>query len=174
MRTTKPYTNATFTKRVDYDGGRHRTKRAPTEPRFCPHCGAVYSKRRWVAGDRPHLIATVPPAISTTCPACAAAATGMVRGHLKLEGAFVGAHRAELEALLKNEADRASEDNPTGRIIRWENGPHGSFSIGTTTEHLTQRLGHAVHRAFGGQVRYGFSHGNKFARAVWHRDDVAS
>ena len=174
MRTTKPYTNATFTKRVDYDGGRHRTKRAPTEPRYCPHCGAVYAKRRWVAPGHTGLVTLAAPAISTTCPACAAVATGVARGHLKLEGSFVAAHRHELEALLRNEAGRAADDNPTVRIMRWENGPRGSFSIATTTEHLTQRLGHALNRAFGGQIRYGFSHANKFARAVWRRDDGES
>jgi len=174
MRTSKPYSNATFTKRVDHDGGRHHTRRAPSEPRYCPHCGAVYAKRRWVTGNHPGLVALAPGAISTTCPACAAAATGVARGHLKLEGSFVAAHRLELEALLRNEAGRAAEDNPTGRIMEWKNGPRGTFSVATTTEHLTQRLGHAVHKAFGGQIRYGFSHENKLARAVWRRDDGGS
>lgn len=104
------------------------------------------------------------------CPACDAAAKGLVRGHLRLEGSFVPAHRKEIEALLRNEAERAAEDNPTGRIIRWEDGPDGTLVIGTTTEHLTERLGHAIHKAFGGEIDYGFSHENKFARAVWRRD----
>jgi hypothetical protein len=42
--------------------------------------------------------------------------------------------------------------------------------VTTTTEHLVERLGRAVRRAFGGTIDYGFSHGNKFARATWRRD----
>lgn len=174
MRSAKPYTNVTFTKRVDRDAGRHRPSKALTEPRCCPQCGAVYIKRRWIAGTHPGAEALGRNAIATTCPACDASAKGFVRGHLRLEGSFVQMHRAELETLLRNEANRAAEDNPTARIIRWENGPKGSFTVGTTTEHLTERLGHAVHRAFGGHINYGFSHENKFARAVWHRDAPVS
>jgi hypothetical protein len=42
--------------------------------------------------------------------------------------------------------------------------------ISTTTEHLAQRLGHALEKAFDGEVRYHFSHENKLARVYWHRD----
>jgi hypothetical protein len=171
MRTAKPYTNVTFTKRVDRDAGRHRPSRAPSEPRYCTECGAVYVKRRWIIGTRPGAEALRQEAQASTCPACDAAAKGFIRGHLRLEGSFVQAHRAEIEALLRNEAARAAEDNPTARIIRWEDGTNGSFTIGTTTEHLTERLGHAVRRAFAGEIDYGFSHDNKLARAVWHRDE---
>lgn len=171
MRSSKPYSNATFTKRVDHDGGRHRPSRAPSEPRHCPQCGAVYVKRRWIAATQPGAAAFAQVSQAMICPACDAAAKGFVRGHLRLEGSFVRAHRTEVEALLRNEADRAAEDNPTARIIRWEDGPDGALMVGTTTEHLTERLGHAVHRAFGGKIDYGFSHENKFARAVWRRDD---
>ena len=47
MRSQKPYTNATFTHRVDHEAGRHRPPRAPGEPRVCGTCGAVYRGRRW-------------------------------------------------------------------------------------------------------------------------------
>ena len=49
MRSNKRYTNATFTKRVDHEAGRHHTLRAESEPIGCPTCGAIYRKRRWVA-----------------------------------------------------------------------------------------------------------------------------
>jgi hypothetical protein len=42
--------------------------------------------------------------------------------------------------------------------------------LSTTTEHLAQRLGHALEKAFDGKVDYDFSHENKLARVTWRRD----
>jgi hypothetical protein len=44
------------------------------------------------------------------------------------------------------------------------------LTVTTTTEHLAQRLGGMLEKAFGGEVRYDFSHENKLARVSWHRD----
>ena len=43
-------------------------------------------------------------------------------------------------------------------------------AVSTTTEHLAQRIGHALNKAYGGEVHYDFSHENKLARVSWHRD----
>jgi hypothetical protein len=172
MRSNKRYSNVTFTKRVDYEGGAHRPPRAPKGALVCKTCGAVYTKRRWVLGSeyRAYLArGTARPAI---CPACDMQAKGQVGGYLRLEGAFVNPHRAELERLLKREAGRAAEDNPLGRILRLEHDPAGALTVATTTEHLVERLGRAVHRAFGGTIDFGFSHNDKFARATWRRDEA--
>ena len=73
--------------------------------------------------------------------------------------------------MITNEADRAADDNPTGRILGWDDKTPGELTLTTTTEHLVERLGRAVHHAFGGSIDYGFSHGNKFARATWERNE---
>jgi hypothetical protein len=96
--------------------------------------------------------------------------TGLVGGVLQLEGAFLVRHQAEIEQLLKTENARAAEDNPLGRIIKIVRTTPGRLTVTTTTEHLVERLGRAVHRAYHGTIDYGFSHGNKFARATWRRD----
>jgi len=44
------------------------------------------------------------------------------------------------------------------------------MTVRTTTEHLAQRLGHALEKAFHGEVRYDFSHENKLAHVWWRRD----
>ena len=44
------------------------------------------------------------------------------------------------------------------------------LTVTTTTEHLAQRLGHAVEKAFGGEVEYHFSHENKVTRVSWQRE----
>ncbi len=175
MRSDKPYTNATFTRRVDHEAGRHRPPRAPAEPRVCVTCGAVYSRRRWVTAavaERQNLPLAGGGAAPTPvrCPACRIIAHGSPAGMLVIDGDFPDAHADDVQALLDNEAARALEDNPLGRIIERRRDADGRLLVTTTTEHLAQRLGQALEKAFTGRVRYDFSHENKFARVYWHRD----
>ena len=173
MRSKKPYTNATFTKRVDHEAGRHRTPRALKEPAVCEVCGAVYVNRRWTAAN---LAAEAEPQEhwrppqTTVCPACVQQRTGEPRGFVFLDGAFFVAHHDEIEQLLRNEAERAAEDNPLARIMGWKRGDRHKLTVTTTTEHLAQRLGDALEKAFGGSTRYDFSHENKLARVSWQRE----
>ena len=173
MRSNKRFTNTTFTKRVDHEAGRHRTKRAAKEPAVCASCGAVYAGRRWTSfnADRG---AREPkhwrPAKVTTCPACIQTLGGAPSGYVLVEGAFVAAHRDEIKKLLRNEAERAAADNPLARIMVWKENGDEKLTLSTTTEHLAQRLGHALEKAFDGTVNYDFSHENKLARVTWRRD----
>jgi len=172
MHSMKKYTNVTFTKRVDHDGGRHRTARNPVEPTVCSKCGAVHSGKRWGAANAQVDINRQKwlPAQTTVCHACRQAQTGIAGGYVYLEGGFLAAHRGEIERLLRNEAERAVEDNPLARIMGWERPDDDRLVIATTNEHLAQRLGHALQKAFSGEVQYDFSHENKLTRVRWHRD----
>ena len=169
MRGNKPFTNKNFTKRVDHEAGRHRTRRAMSEPATCKECGAIYANRRWTAvqntAHRRH-----PNLQMTVCPACKQAAGGEPRGFVYLDGAFLVEHRQEIENLLLNEAKRAGEDNPLARILELKERDGHKLTVTTTTEHLAQRLGHAVEKAFGGEVQYNFSHENKVGRVSWQRE----
>ena len=172
MPNKKKYTNATFTKRVDHQAGRHRTVRAISEPAACKECGAVYANRRWTAPNSESETKRHQhwrPAHETLCPACEQKRTGEPRGFLYLDGDFFVAHREEIEQLLNNEAERAAEDNPLARIMYSRAGEGHQLTVSTTTEHLAQRLGHALEKAYGGDVQYDFSHENKLARVSWHR-----
>jgi hypothetical protein len=106
----------------------------------------------------------------TVCPACEQKRSGEPRGFVYLDGDFFVAHHEEIEQLLRNEAERAAEDNPLARIMEWKRGDGHKLTVTTTTEHLAQRLGHALEKAFGGIVHYDFSHENKLARVNWQRD----
>ena len=173
MRSNKRFSNTTFTKRVDHEAGRHHTKRAPKEPAVCASCGAVYCKRRWTEADADRGKREPEhwrPAKVTTCPACIQAQGGVPSGYVYIEGAFVAAHRDDIANLLRNEAERAAEDNPLARIMLWKEKGDGKLTLSTTTEHLAQRLGHALGKAFDGKVDYDFSHENKLARVTWRRD----
>jgi hypothetical protein len=173
MHSKKPYTNATFTKRVDHEAGRHRPSRAMSEPKVCEDCGAVYANRRWTvantgSGNEKHKHWRPPE--MTVCPACAQQRTGEPRGFVYLDGAFFVAHHEEIEQLLRNEAERAAEDNPLARVMELKRNDGHKLTVATTTEHLAQRLGHALEKAFGGRAHYDFSHENKLARVNWQRE----
>ena len=168
MSSNKRYTNVTFTKRVDREAGRHRPPKGQSEPAVCLGCGAVYTKRRWVLGDGLSSEHFIMPRL-TVCPACKRQQDGAPSGYLHASGFFLALHHDEIEHLLRNEAARAAEDNPLGRIIDWQDKTN-SLTLTTTTEHLAQRLGHALEKAFHGEVNYDFSHENKLARVSWHRD----
>lgn len=172
MKNEKRFTNQTFTKRVDHEGGLHRQPQKPTDPAYCEKCGSVYSQGRWVV-ERVARENAKPtpwqPVNPTTCPACKQIENHSVGGYVKMSGDFMNAHRSEIDNLVKNEAERALEDNPLSRIMDRRESKAG-VTIETTTEHLAQRLGRALKKAFDGEVTYDFSHENKVARINWNRD----
>jgi NMD protein affecting ribosome stability and mRNA decay len=171
MRSNKPYTNVTFTRRVDHLAGRHRGPRAPAGPDVCQSCGAVFIRRRWVAGGtlRARAVTRTGPILRTTCEACRMVAEGTFRGELRVSGVFFAEHHEDVEHLLRNEVARGLADNPLARIVRWTAARPGELVVTTTTEHLASKLGHALKKAFHGTVHYEFSHENKFAHVTWTR-----
>jgi hypothetical protein len=171
MRSTKRFSNVGFTKRVDHEGGRHHASRAPAEPVVCPDCGATYANRRWSRLGAATQTVAAGSATTRRCPACRKKAVHVPpNGYLHLGGSYFAAHRDEIRHLVENEASRAADDNPVGRIMDWTEEGADKVLVTTTTEHLAQRLGHAVEKAFGGKTRYDFSHENKLARVHWSRD----
>jgi hypothetical protein len=173
MHSEKRYTNQTFTKRVDHEAGLHHTPRAPREPAVCAACGNVYANRRWSKPDPTRDNAKQPEfraAQTIICPACKAIRDATPGGYVHLSGPFLQKHREELAVLLSNEARRAEEDNPLARIMGWEEGAELQLTLTTTTPHLAQRLGHALEKAYSGEVRYDFSHENQLAHVWWRRE----
>lgn len=172
MRSQKPYTNATFTKRVDHEAGRHRTLRSVPEPKLCQECGAIYSTRRWrvLTQDQIKEEFQEKTFSKTLCPACKQLQNGVPGGFVHLEGTFLVDHKKEIEHMMRNVAMYALNTNPLARIMNWETPNANSLKVATTTEKLAQRLGHELNKAFGGTVRYDFSHENKLVHVWWHRD----
>lgn len=143
------------------------------EPAVCKVCGATYANRRWTLTECESTVGNENhsrPSLMTVCPACKQASTGEPRGFVFLDGAFFTNHQDEIENLLRNEAERAAEDNVLARILDWKKGDGHRLTLTTTTEHLAQRLGHALEKAFDGEVNFDFSHENKLARVNWQRD----
>lgn len=171
MHQSKPYTNTTFTRRVDHLAGAHRPGKAASGPRVCKRCGALYMKRRWTtAANYPSSLRAVAASSIVVCPACQMVGARKFAGEVRVSGDFVAAHRAEIERLIRNEAGRAAEDNPMARLVSIRREAPNRLTVRTTTEHLAKRLGQALHKALKGSVHYGFSHENKFAHVTWSRD----
>jgi hypothetical protein len=194
-KSDKRYTSETLTKHVDHEAGRHRTRRAPAEPLVCEVCGDVYSDRRWTipaaakvrrkpttldydtrewapveenVEKKKRSLSHKPKVV--VCPACRRQRDGEPSGFVHLEGAYLNERGEEIRHFLQMEAERAVKDNPLARIMRWETDEKGRPTLATTTEHLAQRLGHALEKAFKGKARYDFSHENKLAHIYWLRD----
>lgn len=173
MRTTKRYTNATFTRRVDHDGGAHRTPKSPPEPVLCAGCGSIYVNKHWTrdANARLRVAGSAGRPIDVRiCSGCRRRSSGVPHGFVHVDGEFVAPHRDDILHLLHNEADRASEDNPLGQVLDWGDDGTGGLLVTTTTEHLAIRLGRALEKAFDGKLLFGFSHENKLAHVWWHRE----
>lgn len=171
MRSAQPYPNRTMTRRVNHDGGRHRTPRARREPALCPGCRAVYVRRRWTRDPaaRRQVARATPPPERRLCAACRCRASGVPHGYVHIDGEFFATHRRDIQPLIRNEVERAREDNPLHQVLAWSNLEDGGLLVTTTTEHLAQRLGHAIEKAYSGEVRYGFSHENKLTHVWWRR-----
>ena len=147
--------------------------RAPAEPARCIRCGAVYADRRWTLADAPRKSGKQKhwrPMENVLCPACKQQQEGVPSGFVYLDGAYLTAHQHDIEQLLHNEAERAAVDNPLARIMNVEADEQGRLTVTTTTEHLAERLGRALEKAFDGDIRFDFSHENKLARVYWRRD----
>lgn len=173
MRSPKKQTTQTYTKRVDHIAGSHRPPQAMAEPAVCQICGDVYADRRWAKpgaegyGEKHRQFRA---AALVVCPACKRQADNVPSGYVHISGSFLAAHHDEITRLLHNEAERAAEDNPLARIMESEEEAGDHLTITTTTEHLAQRLGHALEKAYDGEVRYDFSHENKLAHVYWQRN----
>jgi hypothetical protein len=172
MRSNKCHTKQAFTEHVGREAKMH-TLRNAREPAVCADCGNVYADGRWRkpgpardGAKQPHFRA----AQTTLCPDCKVIRGAQPRGYVTLSGEFVGAHREEIEELLINVAVAVKERNPVARITGWDESKADELTVTTTTPRLARRLGHALRKAYEGDVRYDFSHGNKLAHVWWRRD----
>lgn len=160
--------NLIHSKRIYHDAV---SKDKKTGPLVCTDCGAVFSNGRWafgidiVSGDDP-IVTRPEPAV---CPACEQIRANAPCGFLYVRGAFAVEHAREITNLVNNEAERMSRENPLWRIMSWESSVP-ELMITTTTTHLAQHLGRALHNAFAGELHYSFSEEHTMARVYWTRD----
>jgi hypothetical protein len=147
-----------------------RKRPAASDPTLCTGCGAVYHRKTWRRSRRRTLAALRQEAPLALCPACRQMAAHRAVGHVRLEGAYVERHAAEIRRRILNVAARAQRTQPERRLVGLEmRGP--IREVLTTSQKLAHRLGHELRKAFGGTVSYAWSDRDGGLLAVWRRDE---
>ncbi|MGQ9369025.1 BCAM0308 family protein [Azospirillum sp. ST 5-10] len=138
----------------------YKTQRKMADPAVCPRCGAVYETGRWHWG--------APPAAATevVCQACHRIADQCPAGILALHGGFVRAHRDELLAHIRHEAEAETAEHPLHRLMEIRDSDDG-LEVTTTDVHLPRRIGEALRRTHQGDLEIHFDEGEYFARVRW-------
>lgn len=131
----------------------------------CPDCGASYRNGRWTWQTAPI------GSYAHRCPACEQIARDDAGGELRLSGAFLAAHRGEIESCLRNVEAREKGEHPLKRIlsIREE---EGEVVVRVTDPKLVVQLGHALERAYDGRLELPATSADRSspARGRWWRD----
>lgn len=144
------------------------------EPSICVKCQVIWKKGKWslsektrkevLKREKPHRI---------ICPACRRAAEGYPAGVVHLGGSFLAAHKEQILSTIRNQEAAVLAKSPLDRIIRVEDRGDGGMIIETTSERLATKLGRAVNRACGGDLKVQFSRQEKLVRVYWSREAEA-
>lgn len=140
----------------------YRKKRKYEEPTRCAGCGAVFDRGRWhwgAAAEHGHV---------ATCPACARIADKLPAGFLTLDGDYVAAHRGELVAIARHQAELEGAEHPLHRIMDIA-ADAARVEITTTDVHLPHRIGEAIARAHDGKLDTHYGADEYSVRVHWHR-----
>ncbi|WP_297056430.1 BCAM0308 family protein [Thermosulfurimonas sp.] len=145
------------------------TDAAPAGEALCPRCHAVFRDKRWIIDEEfyeEYKDTDFVPKI--LCPGCRKAVDRYAMGYVYLSGPFYEKHREEIMRIIHNEVERARGNNPLHQIITMYE-EDGRTVIETTTDHLAQRLGRAIYRAYKGNLTFRWSEGDKLVRIYWER-----
>jgi ribosomal subunit interface protein len=131
----------------------------------CTNCGATYHEGRWRWTPEPGAKNRV------VCPACLRIRDGFCAGELSISGAFVQAHRADIDDVIQVEAKLETDEHPLHRIANIHD-EADSLRISTTDVHLARRLGEALHSAFGGDLKVNYPPDAETVAVSWVRTDA--
>lgn len=137
----------------------------PKEPVRCPRCALVYHKGRWQKGQD-----GVIPEKEQMCSACHRVVENYPAGEVTLSGESALERFEEIESLARHTEASESEEHPLNRIIAIQR-ESDSVRITTTDVHLPGRIGKAIQRAFGGEMKSHFDEGGHFASVHWQSGD---
>lgn len=137
----------------------------------CPRCGAVYDGHRWIPEPDDELKRALAktPREKRLCPGDVRLEKGQVEGVVTLKGGFMKSHRAEIANLVNRVARDGRRRNVSARIFEIVD-DNGQLVIETTDEHLAERMGKEVEKAFKGKLEIKWQEKDTFARVLWQRD----
>uniref|UniRef100_A0A832GP70 ATPase n=1 Tax=Caldimicrobium thiodismutans TaxID=1653476 RepID=A0A832GP70_9BACT len=143
---------------------------APSGEAVCPKCKSVFKDKRWFIDEslaEELLEAENVPKL--LCPGCRKVQEKYAMGYLYLSGKFWETHKEDIMKLIQNEYEKARGLNPLHQIINIYDEDEATV-IETTTDHLAERFGRAIYRAYKGDLEFKWSKGEKFVRVYWNRD----
>jgi len=146
-----------------YGHDAYRLPRKPPSPAQCPRCGAVFRDGRW-SWDR-----SAPPRAKLLCPACRRIAEDMPAGYLTITGEYFSRHRAEVLGRVLHCSEQERAEHPLERIISMRE-QDGEMLITTTSTHLARLIGHALKRAFKGNLKMVYGKDENLLRVRWSRE----
>lgn len=141
-----------------------------TEPSVCKSCHAVYLNKRWYYDPKLYQEQKKKQATKVTCPGCQKVIDKNYDGIIQLKSPMVKTRKDELISLLKGEEEKEREKNVLSRIAKIETRGQ-EMEIYTTTQFLATRLGHAVNRAFSGNLTIKPTPREAFVRVYWEREE---
>ncbi|GAB6048220.1 BCAM0308 family protein [Methyloparacoccus murrellii] len=142
----------------------YHARRKWAEPTRCPDCGAVFRRGRWQGGLAPA------EAAEHRCPACQRLADRNPAGYLGLRGAFLQAHRREIEHLVRNLTGREQTEHPLKQLMGVEETSEGGLEFTFTDPHLARSAGEAIQSAYAGELDYHYQDSEYLLRVRWQRD----
>jgi NMD protein affecting ribosome stability and mRNA decay len=139
--------------------------------KVCPKCGAIWDGDRWVPEPDDALRAAFAKKQHATelCPGDLRIEKRQVEGVFTLKGKFLVTHKDEINNLIGRVAREGRRRNVAARILETIE-ENGSLVIETTDEHLAERMGKEVEKAFKGALEIKWQKKDTFARVIWQRD----
>jgi hypothetical protein len=129
-----------------------------TEPTVCARCGAVYLRKSWR-----HNHTLTDEMLERRqwgfCPACEQVSRLEGQGRLIIRGSGALERRDLIRQRIENVARRAMRAQPERRIVSFDeiSSDGGAIEVLTTSQKLTHRIAHELHKLFGGRASYAWS-----------------
>jgi len=143
----------------------YKPRKKLSEPAVCKQCMAVLKGGRWQWTTEP-----LEGAHWELCPACRRINDKYPAGEMTLSGGFLKAHKQEILRLVHNVEALERYEHPMGRVMGVTD-EKGRVVITTTDIHLPRRIGHAISRAYKGELETHYDEAGHFVRVAWRRDD---
>jgi hypothetical protein len=139
--------------------------------KVCPRCNAVYDGHKWVPEPDEELLKLMKSKNPRTelCPGDLRLERRQVEGVVTLKGGFMSNHRDEIKNLVSRVERKGRSRNVAARIFEMTE-QNGELSIETTDDHLAERIGKEVEKAFKGDLEIKWQEKDRFARVVWQRE----
>lgn len=137
----------------------------------CKRCHAVHEDKHWFFSEKEYArLSKDKNTHVVVCPGCQRVKDKHVDGVVNIKSNLVKEKEQELLNLIHHEEKIELEKNPLSRVIDIEI-KKGFISIQTTTEFLATRIGHAIDKAYNGNLEIQKLPREKFVRVSWTEEE---